>query len=152
MTAHTIAYVAIQVSRNHVTFFLFHRHLTYDTEQARFAMSSTGTWANIDGPFVYSDFYWRIVGLFEDQGEAATHIQFFNQYVQCSLSSLFFILLILFLLCSHVFGTGSDQSGLEGGQVAAAAGDVEDEYDTVRRQRSEKRARIARQRSASLEA
>ena len=77
MTPHTIAYVAIQVCHNDITIF-FHRHLTYDTEQARFAMSSTGTWANIDGPFIYSDFYWRIVGLFEDEEEAAVLIKFYN--------------------------------------------------------------------------
>jgi hypothetical protein len=41
-------------------------------------MSSTGTWANIDGPFSYSDFYWRIVGLFEDEEEAAALIEFYN--------------------------------------------------------------------------
>jgi hypothetical protein len=57
---------------------LFPFHLTYNTEQARFAMSSTSTWANIDGPFSYSDFYWRIVGLFEDEEEAAAHIKFYN--------------------------------------------------------------------------
>jgi hypothetical protein len=76
MTSHTIAYVAIQVC--HTDFFPFHRHLTYDTEQARFAMSSTSTWTNIDGPFSYSDFYWKIVGLFEDEEEAAALIKFFN--------------------------------------------------------------------------
>jgi hypothetical protein len=75
MTPHTIAYVAIQVCHTDIT---FHRHLTYDTEQARFAMSSTSTWANIDGPFSYSDFYWRIIGLFEDEEEAAALIKFYN--------------------------------------------------------------------------
>jgi hypothetical protein len=78
MTPQTIAYVAIQVSLNDITVFSFHERLTYDTEQARFAMSSTGTWANIDGPFIYSDFYWRIVGLFEDEEEAAALIKFYN--------------------------------------------------------------------------
>ena len=61
------------------------------------------------------------------------------------------MLLILFILCSHVFGTVSDPKDLEGNQIAAAADDVEDEYEIVRRQCSEKRARIASQRSASLE-
>ena len=78
MTPHTIAYVAIQVCHNDISDFSLNRHLTYDTEQARFAMSSTGTWANIDGPFSYSDFYWRIVGLFEDEEEAAALIKFYN--------------------------------------------------------------------------
>jgi len=109
MTPHTIAYVAIQ---------------------ARFAMSSTSTWANIDGPFNYSDFYWRIVGLFEDEEEAAALVKFYN---------------------FHVFGTVSDLSDLDGSQIAAADDDVEDEYETVRRQRSEKRARISAQRSPSVE-
>ena len=77
MTPHTIAYVAIQVFIVYCRFYLC-RHLTYDAEQARFAMSSTGTWANIDGPFSYSDFYWRIVGLFEDEEEAAALIKFYN--------------------------------------------------------------------------
>jgi hypothetical protein len=53
-------------------------------------------------------------------------------------------------LCSHVFGTVLDPR--EGRQIAAAADDVEDEYEIVRRQRSEKRARIASQRSPSVEA
>jgi hypothetical protein len=77
MTPHTIAYVAIQVCHNDITLFSFRRHLTYDSEQARFAMSSTSTWANNDGPFSYSDFYWRIVGLFEDEEEAAALIKFY---------------------------------------------------------------------------
>ena len=59
-------------------FFLSSDIWTYDIEQARFAMSSTSTWANIDGPFSYSDFYWRIVGLFEDEEEAAALIKFYN--------------------------------------------------------------------------
>ena len=71
MTPHTIAYVAIQ-------YFSLNQHLTYDTEQARFAMSLTGTWANINGLFSYSDFYWRIVGLFEGEEEAAAPIKFYN--------------------------------------------------------------------------
>ena len=52
--------------------------------QARFAMTSTSTWTNIDGRFSYSDFYWRIVGLFEDEEEAAGLIKFYNQYVPFS--------------------------------------------------------------------
>jgi len=75
MTPHTIAYVAIQVC---IKIIFFHSS-NVDTEQARFAMSSTSTWANIDGPFSYSDFYWRIVGLFEDEEEAAALIKFYNQ-------------------------------------------------------------------------
>ena len=80
MTPHTIAYVAIQVCLKDITVFSFsfHECLTYDSEQARFAMSSTSTWANIDGPFCYSDFYWRIVGLFDDDDEAAELIKFYN--------------------------------------------------------------------------
>jgi hypothetical protein len=41
-------------------------------------MSSTSTWTNNDGPFSYADFYWRIVGLFEDEEEAAALIKFYN--------------------------------------------------------------------------
>jgi hypothetical protein len=104
-----------------------------------------GTWANIDGPFSYADFYWRIVGLFEDEEEAAALIKFYNQYVIFNL--LRSILLTVFILCSHVFGTASD---LDGGSQTPAADDVEDEFETIRRQRSAKRARIA-QRSGSLE-
>ena len=54
------------------------------------------------------------------------------------------ILLINFILCSHVFGTPSDESDSAGSQTATAD-DIEDEYETVRRQRSAKRARIARE-------
>ena len=43
-------------------------------------MSSTSIWSNNDGPFSYSDFYWRIVSLFDDEEEAAVHIKFYNQY------------------------------------------------------------------------
>ena len=64
-------------------------------------------------------------------------IKFHNLYVSFNL--LPFILLIIYILCSHVFGTGSDLSDLDGGQTAAAD-DIEDEYETVRRQRSAKRA------------
>ena len=60
------------------------------------------------------------------------------------------ILLITSILCSHVFGTPSDESDTAGSQTATAD-DIEDEYETVRRQRLAKRARIASQRSASLE-
>ena len=73
-----IAYVAMQVCHNDISDFSLNRHLTYDTEPACFAMSSTGTWANIDGLFSYSDFYWQIVGLFEDEEEAAALIKFYN--------------------------------------------------------------------------
>jgi hypothetical protein len=59
--------------------------------------------------------------------------------------------LIILISCSHVFGTALDQSGLDGSHIAAAAADVEDEYETVKRQRSQKRARISAQRSPSLE-
>jgi hypothetical protein len=48
-----------------------------------------------------------------------------------------------------VFGTGSDISDSNGSQTAAAD-DIEDEYETVRRQRFAKRAR-ASQRSGSDE-
>ena len=58
-----------------------------------------------------------------------------------------FIWLIHFILCSHVFGTVSDQSDLDNSQIGADDNDIEDEYETVRRQRAEKRARIARQQS-----
>jgi hypothetical protein len=112
-------------------------------------MSSTSTWANTDGPFSYADFYWRIVGLFEDEEEAAALIKFYNQYVFFNL--LRFILLTIFILCSHVFGTASDLSDLDGGSQTPAADDVEDEFETIRRQRSAKRARIAGQRSGSIE-
>jgi hypothetical protein len=40
---------------------------------------------------------------------------------------------------------------LEGGEIAAAGDDIEDDYEIVRRQHSEKRARIARQRLESVE-
>ena len=60
------------------------------------------------------------------------------------------ILLTVFILCSHVFGTASDHSDLDGSQTPAAD-DAEDEFETIRRQRSAKRARIASERSGSLE-
>ena len=59
------------------------------------------------------------------------------------------MLLINLILCSHVFGPGSDPDDSQA--VAAAEVDVEDEYEIVRRQRSAKRARNATQRSPSLE-
>ena len=67
------------------------RHLTNDAYQARFAMTSTSTWTNIDGRFSYSDFYWRIVGLFEDEEEAAGLIKFYNQYVPLFLTIFYVI-------------------------------------------------------------
>jgi hypothetical protein len=59
--------------------------------------------------------------------------------------------LIIIFLYSHVFGTGSDLSDLEGAQIASADDQLEDEYETLRRQRSEKRARLASQRSPSVD-
>ena len=61
------------------------------------------------------------------------------------------ILLINSILCSHVFGTPSDEPESDtAGSQTSTADDIEDEYETVRRQRLAKRARIASQRSASL--
>ena len=57
-----------------------------------------------------------------------------------------FIWLIHFILCSHVFGTVSDQSDLDNSQICADENDIEDEFETVRRQCAEKRVRIASQR------
>ena len=72
--------------------------------------------------------------------------------LNCTTSAFFnlllFILLINYILCSHVFGTGSDISDLDGSQTAAAD-DIEDEYETVRRQHSAKHACIASQQSQS---
>ena len=64
---------------------------------------------------------------------------------------LFFYPIDFFILGSHVFGTGSDPSDLNGSSQTPGADDVEDEFETIRRQRSAKRARIASQRSGSLE-
>jgi len=55
------------------------------------------------------------------------------------------MILIIFILCSHIFGTVSDPRDSDGSQNAAAADDIEDEYEIVRRQRSAKRARNATQ-------
>jgi hypothetical protein len=85
--------------------------------------------------------------LFDDE-EAAVLIKFYNQCMLFNL--LLFILSIVFILCSHVFGTALDLSDLEGSQVPVAV-DVEDKFETVRRQRSAKRACITRQRSGLLE-
>ena len=60
------------------------------------------------------------------------------------------MLFIISILHSHVFGTSSDESDPDGSQIASVD-DIEDEYETLKRQRSAKRARIASQRSASLE-
>jgi hypothetical protein len=51
------------------------------------------------------------------------------------------MILKFFILCSHIFGTVSDPRDSDGSQDAAAD-DVEDEYEIVRRQRSAKRARM----------
>ena len=69
-----------------------------------------------------------------------------NSTTSAFFNLLLFILLINYILCSHIFGTGLDISDLDGSQTAAAD-DIEDEYETVRRQRSAKRAHIASQRS-----
>ena len=49
-----------------------------------------------------------------------------------------FIWLIHFILCSHVFGTVSDQSDLDNSQIGADDNDIKDEYETVRRQRADR--------------
>ena len=51
------------------------------------------------------------------------------------------LLLMIFILCSHVFGTTLDLNDSDVSQIPAAD-DIEDEYDTIRRQRSAKRARL----------
>ena len=89
-------------------------------------MSLTSTWANNDGLFSYEDFYWRIVGLFDNEEEAAALIKFYNQYVIFNL--LPFILLTVFILCSHVFGSASN---LDGGSQTPAADVIEDEFETI---------------------
>ena len=71
-----------------------------------------------------------------------------NSTTSAFFNLLLFILLINYILCSHIFGMGSDISNLDGSQTAAAD-DIEDEYETVRRQHSAKRAHIASQRSRS---
>ena len=71
-----------------------------------------------------------------------------NSTTSAFFNLLLFILLINYILCSHVFGMGSDISDLDDSQTAAAD-DIEDEYETVRRQHSAKRACIASQRSRS---
>ena len=71
-----------------------------------------------------------------------------NSTTSAFFNLLLFILLINYILCSHVFGTGSDISDLDGSQTAVAD-DIEDEYETVRRQRSAKHACIASQQSQS---
>ena len=71
-----------------------------------------------------------------------------NSTTSAFFNLLLFILLTNYILCSHVFGTGSDISDLDGSQTAVAD-DIEDEYETVRRQHSAKRACIASQRSQS---
>ena len=58
------------------------------------------------------------------------------------------MLLMVFILYSHVFGTVSEP---DANQIAAAEDEDEDEYEIVRRQRSAKRARNANQRSGSHE-
>ena len=60
------------------------------------------------------------------------------------------MLFIIFILRSHVFGTAADESDTDSGQIVSTD-DIEDEYETVRKQRLAKRARISSQRSASLE-
>ena len=71
-----------------------------------------------------------------------------NSTTSAFFNLLLFILLINYILCSHVFGMGSDISDLDDSQTAAAD-DIEDEYETVRRQCSAKHAHIASQRSQS---
>ena len=67
-----------------------------------------------------------------------------NSKTSAFFNLLLFILLINYILCSHIFGMGSDISDLDGSQTAAAD-DIEDEYETVRRQHSAKCACIASQ-------
>ena len=48
--------------------------------QACFSISSSQQWSQLDGSFDYSEFYWNIVGLFDD-GEGQEIIDFYNQWV-----------------------------------------------------------------------
>ena len=58
-----------------------------------------------------------------------------NSTTSAFFNLLLFILLINYILFSHIFGMGSDISDLDGSQTAVAD-DIEDEYETVRRQHS----------------
>ncbi|KAF8960114.1 hypothetical protein BDZ97DRAFT_1922369 [Flammula alnicola] len=93
MTPHTIAYIVMQ---------------------AHFAMTSTATWSNVDGTFNYIDFYWKIVGLFDDSADSKELISFFNH---------------------HVFGTTDATDPLRGSSEP-----IEDEFEIAMRQRAAKHA------------
>ncbi|KAF8182276.1 hypothetical protein BJ912DRAFT_928631 [Pholiota molesta] len=96
------------------------RMIAYVAIQVRFALSSATAWVAKDGTFSYTDFYWHIVGLLDDEDdlESQETIRLFNY---------------------HVFGAKSDSRG----NTSTDATEVEDEFELIKKQRAAKRARLS---------
>ena len=76
ITPPMIAYTATQVS---VVLNLDSNHIHFI--QARFALSSTSSWGADDGLFVFNEFYYAVLELFEHPGDpwVKDTLQFWNQ-------------------------------------------------------------------------
>jgi len=89
--------------------------IAYIAVQARFSISSSQQWSQLDGSFDYGEFYWNIVGLFDD-GEGQEIIDFYNH---------------------HIFGRPLGASAMPG---TASTPPVESDFDRLKVQRAARRA------------
>lgn len=62
-----------------------------ETFQLRFAVSNQESWNKLDGDFNMQDFYWNVVGIFEDSGEfGAELLAWWSRYASKILASFQF--------------------------------------------------------------
>jgi hypothetical protein len=90
-----------------------------------------------DGQFNYEDFYWSIVGLFDD-GEGTEIIKYYNQFVSSFLPN---VAVADVMIPSHVFGMAAVQNTIDEPDVDNAP--VMSDLDRLKAQRAAKRARLA---------
>ncbi|KIK00735.1 hypothetical protein K443DRAFT_664331 [Laccaria amethystina LaAM-08-1] len=92
--------------------------IAYIAVQARFSISSSQQWSQLDGSFDYGKFYWNIVGLFDD-GEGQEIIDFYNH---------------------HIFGRPLGASAMAG---TASTPPVESDFDRLKVQQATRHAQVA---------
>ncbi|KJA15738.1 hypothetical protein HYPSUDRAFT_207595 [Hypholoma sublateritium FD-334 SS-4] len=95
------------------------RTIAYVATQVRFALSSTSSWTPRDGTFSYTDFYWHIVGLLDDEDDDMEGPEIIRLYNY------------------HVFGTEDPD------HTTDTTPELVNQYDLIKQQRAAKRARIS---------
>ncbi len=78
ITPRIIAYGACMVRCYHNIFIC----CIMESFQLRFAVSNQESWNKLDGDFNMQEFYWNVVGIFEDSGEFGTELlAWWSRYV-----------------------------------------------------------------------